>query len=496
MATTNIKEVLVTKPQNMIEREKIRNVSLGEIRRLAQLRDVYREQDNFSIRQILKNDLRNYMDGFDIKRMKLVTLDFFIPAFLQKICNVYDTPPLIKVPDSKSGEALMTLLSKVNLIPSITEAFERMKLHNTVMAHIKYNENFDRIIIDSRFNAGNTFIVPDESDSTEWQALAYEYRTDKKKTWWVVWDRLTKEHYYVVTDKKYPEFDSVSRFTDTRVNIAGNEDFDGPDYGGTGRMPWVLYRKQNHGNQFWGNGMDSLVELIRSINILLTVANDDTIQETIRLLILNFNPDGIQGDNGQIKAGLRHPIFPENTMMDTNPDAKVVSADLYNEEVYKMVQQLADFVSTLHNVDSPIKTELEQNLSGIALKLKTEPLLRQWASDINTLRSPDLELISKLVMVNNYHREEQIDEAVLNELVVEYQEPKIVSDEKADYELERMKWEDGTSSPILYLLKQNPDKDEDWATEYIKNNKANIQTLGLGKQTNAFQFKKQEEIGG
>ena len=466
----NIKEMLISKPKNINNNKQLKNLSMNEERKLAYMRDVFRDQDNFTIRQVLKNDLMNFMDGFDISRMKLVTLDFFVPAFLRKICNVYDTPPLLKIPDDQRGEALTDLLKEVDAIPMMAETFERMRLHNTTLSHIKYNVDLDKITIDSRFNASNTCIIPYESDSLEWQALAYESKTVKEKTQWVVWDRLTLEHYYITTENKYPEFDQEERFTNDRYFIEGNEDFAGPVYG-DGETPWVLYRNQNHGNKFWGNGLDSLIELVQTINILLTVANDDTIQETIRLLILNFQPSGTAGEGGQIKSGLRHPIFPENSMLESSPDAKVLSADLYNDEVYKMVEQLGNFISNLHNVDSPLKTAVEQNLSGIAIKLRTEPLLRQWASDINRLRSPDLELMRKLVLVNNYHRDEQIDPSVLDEMTFDYQEPKVVSDEKVSYELERMKWEDGTSSPVRWLLKNHPEQDEDWALEYIRNNK-------------------------
>ena len=476
--------MLVTKPKNINNNKKLKNLTHNEERNLAYMRDIFREQDNYTIRQVLKNDLMNFMDGFDIGRMKLVTLDFFVPAFLGKICNVYDTPPLLKVPKDQRGDSVLELLKEVNLIPSLTEAFERMRLHNTVMAHIKYNEALDKLVIDSRFNASNTYVCTNASDSLEWQALAYEYKTIKDKTTWVVWDRETLEHYYIVTDNKFPEFTEEDRFTNDRLPIEGNDDFIGPIYG-EGEMPWVVYRNQNHGNRFWGNGMDSLIELVETINILLTVANDDTIQETIRLLILNFTPSGTAGDEGQIKSGLRHPIFPDNSLLDASPDAKVLSADLYNDEVYKMVEQLGNFVSNLHNVDSPLKTAVEQNLSGIAIKLRTEPLLRQWASDINRLRSPDLELIKKVVLVNNYHRDEQIDVSILDEMVFDYQEPKIVTDEKVAYDLERMKWEDGTSSPVRWLLKNHPEQDEDWALEYIRNNKEVMEELNPKEEEKA-----------
>ena len=59
-------------------------------------RDYFIKQDSINIQRILKEDLRKYVDTADISRMRMITLDFFIPAFLDKICNVYDVAPVFK----------------------------------------------------------------------------------------------------------------------------------------------------------------------------------------------------------------------------------------------------------------------------------------------------------------------------------------------------------------------------------------------------------------
>jgi len=97
----------------------------------------------------------------------------------------------------------------------------------------------------------------------------------------------------------------------------------------------------------------------------------------------------------------------------------------------------------------------------------------------------DRDLLQTLVDVNNYHREpgRQISDGFLERVSVDYQEPRIVTDEKEDYELERAKWEDGTSSPIRYILKKNPEFNEDEAKEYIRLNLSDsneITGVGIG----------------
>ncbi len=483
----SIKDLLVTKPayDHKINYAKIQRASLQNQRKMAQFRDFFRDQDNHVITEILKKDLTKYVDNGDISRMKHITVDFFVSAFLKKLCNVYDTPPLFKFtdPDSQDAVRMNELMSEVRLNQVMAENLEKMRLHNTILTHVKYNEDLDKIYLDNNYNVGNTYVQEHETDGLEWQALAYEYITEHQKIIWVAWDRERGEHYYLETKKELPHFDQEARFMDRKWPIPGNDGFAAPNYGGNYTMPWTVFRYENHNNQFWGNGMDSLVELVRSMNMLLTVVNDDTIQETIRLLILNFNPTGSVGDHGQLKTGLRHPLFVESGIgQQDSPSGQIVSADLYNAEVFDLVQNLGDVVARLHNVDSPIKTELEQNLSGIALKLKTEPLIRQWGHDINIMRYADMDMLRKLVMVNNYHRpNNQISESLLDDLAIDYMEPKVVSDEQADYELERMKWEDGTSSPVLFVRKMNPEFDDDQAKEYIQNNLADLNELtGLG----------------
>ena len=266
------------------------------------------------------------------------------------------------------------------------------------------------------------------------------------------------------------------RASGTIEPVGMNEDIFAPEY--ENGLPFTLYRYKDCYMDFWGNGMDSLVELVRSINILLTISNDDTIQESIRLLILNFNPTGVEGEAGQLKTGLRHPLFVEEGYSDTDPNGKIVSADLYNDDIIKLIESLTDSLSSLHNVDNIIKKNLEQNLSGVSLRLKNEPLLRQWANDINKVRKSDIELIKNVVSVNNYHRpKNQIPMQVFDNFELEYQEPQVVTDVKEEYELERMKWDDGTSSPLLYILRKNPEFTEEEARDYLKKNIADYGDL-------------------
>lgn len=441
-------------------------------------RDYFIKQDSINIQRILKEDLRKYVDTADISRMRMITLDFFIPAFLDKICNVYDVAPVFKYGEGtneKDIDLFNDLMQEVRLGQVMPDNFLKCRLHNTILTHVKYHEKLNRLYIDNNFHQGNAYVHNYQGFITEPSLIYWEENPSDNKKRFIVWDHENNLHYYFKEEPKYNE--KTGELEGARYPIGENEDLIGPGY-----WPFVVYRYRDQ-NEFWGNGMDSIVELVRSINILLTIANDDTIQETIRLLILNFNPTGTEGDRGQMKTGLRHPLFVESAFGDDGPDAKILSADLYNKDVVELIEKLTDFISKLHNIDNILKTDLQQNLSGISLRLKSEPLLRQWAKDISLLRSNDRDLISKIIEVNNYHRDasQQISEGFIDNLVIDYQEPSIVTDEKEDYELEKVRWEDGTSSPVRYVMKKNPEFTEEMAKEYIlKNIEDGNEVFGIG----------------
>ena len=188
---------------------------------------------------------------------------------------------------------------------------------------------------------------------------------DDDNSCYYVWDRDLNEMYYVYIPKnqtlKFDLSKESQRSLGDIVPIGDNEDIIAPEY--ENGMPFTTYRYKDCYMDFWGNGMDSVVELIRSINILLTICNDDTIQESIRLLILNFNPTGVEGESGQLKTGLRHPLFVEEGYTDMDPQGNIVSADLYNDDIVKLIESLTDSLSSLHNVDNILKKNLTQNLT-------------------------------------------------------------------------------------------------------------------------------------
>jgi hypothetical protein len=116
------------------------------------------------------------------------------------------------------------------------------------------------------------------------------------------------------------------------------------------------------------------------------------------------------------------------------------------------------------------------------MAIRNQPILNQWSKDIQILRAYDRELIRTIIEVNNFHKGVQnkngmaqktgfeIDPKIMEELTIEYQRPRVITDEKAEYELEKLKWEDGVSSPILYVMQKHPELTKEKAKEFVEEN--------------------------
>jgi len=162
---------------------------------------------------------------------------------------------------------------------------------------------------------------------------------------------------------------------------------------------------------------------------------------------------------------------------DITPSAQVVEVNLYVEQIIKLVEDMTDRIANIHGIPNVIKKEVESDLSGIAIRLKMQPVIDRHRKDKNVMKYPDLELIRTIVAVNNYHRpDNRIDEKVLEGLQINYPAPEIIVNEAEELEVEKAKWEVGLSSPIEYVMRKNPNLTVEEAKEYITEN------LGVKKE--------------
>jgi len=445
---------------------------------LANIREVFFSRDAVNTAKILKSDLTTYMSQLKANSLRLVIMDELIPSFLRQICNVYDVPPVYKWEEEGSedkADALRAFWNDLGIATYFQENCEMMRFNNVSISLVKWNEALKRTHIDGTFHAGNSIIESFPGFVFEAKKLTYFRGVDPDK-WAFVWELLELNEDGTAKTNHYKyKLDKGGKIPKVPVYIAINPDNAEGDLSGPDYWPVVVHRYSERGATFWGNAMDSLVELVRAINVLFSVCNDDTIRQSIRILIFNFRPVGSEDDDGNIEAGMENPIMPEGGIGKNDMKGEILEAKLFNKEVIGFVEALFGIVSNTHNIGSLLKQDLKEALSGLALRLKNEPLLRDWAHDINIVRQPDMRLLSTLVRVDNYHRkgdkaEGALDQKLADSVQVDYQEPNLVTDDQSEYELEKLKWPDGTSSPVLWVMARNPEFTEDQAKEWIQNN--------------------------
>ena len=467
----------------MITQDQLMNVKRlaineNELATRAQTRNVYFSQDNLSIQHILRSQLQKFISHYDISKLQYISLDDFTRAFLSKIALVHKSPMIVRYSenvDEKTQLQIQSLFNEVEINKVLQNAEMRMKLHNTILIGVRYFDKLDKLYLDASFDAGTCKIVGFDGFEDEERFVIRQRMNRFEKPEWVVWQRDTKWNYKTADEPRY----DIERedLVNMRYMIDGSGRFDFQQT----YFPFVKYQAVDQDYGFWGNGFDALVQLVQNVNILLTILADDTISETLRILLLNFVPVGIDGKPGEFKVGMRNPIIAQLPPGE-EANAEVLSADLYTDEILTFVDKLVDQLASMHGIDNVLTKEIKADITATAERLRSEHLVQSWERDINVIRKYDLKLVNKIIEVNNFHRSEnQIDPDVIKELTLDYQIPNAVTNEVEDYTLERMKWEDGVSSPLLWVMRRNPEMSKDQATLYIQQNKTSTnELLGIG----------------
>jgi hypothetical protein len=316
--------------------------------------------------------------------------------------------------------------------------------------------------------------------------IAYDAMMGNEHIWYV-WDKVLEQHYYIKSDFEY---DPVKGVIGKKYPIPGNERAADPLAKPKDIWPFVIRRYKQQDEDFWGHGLDSLIELNRVINVLATISSDDIVNETLGIWLFNFNPaeaGSNKAADGRIKTGKRNPLFFSSKVnTGKEPTGQVIRAELQTEQIVGFVDMLSDKLASMFGVENVMKQQIQQDLSGIALRLRNEPLLRQWNEDINIWRNCDLQSCKNIVELNNYYRQKQnglkdyrgewiednyIDPAILNKMTIDYQEPEVVTDEAMEFETYAKEARIGLKSWVARFMKRNPEMSEKEAEKKIKENK-------------------------
>lgn len=450
-----------------IEKETIHRKRL-----LAQERDNYYDINTY----VINNDLRNLLEDHNVStktanQTLATTIGTLVNAFLDDLCSVYDRPVHIALNQNASksdNKHFTSLMNNINIDYEFNSNIKKMKLHNTIITKIGYNKYTNKIYLDNSLNEGNTRVWTFINDYYDWEVIAYEipYNDD---IYWSVFDRVRKEQYILGIAESEPSFNrskSTKRVTGKDAIyflIGDNKNFAIPNYN-----PYVIYRNKKQ-SEFWGYGFNELISFAKSLNLLLSVTNRDTITETLRYAVANFKPKG----NNPIKAGASNPIYPSNNAMSSSKDPKIdiTSADLYNKDISEWMKTIFTIISNLLKIQNPFAREVGTNMSGIALLIRNQPKIDTWFKDVAKVKKSDIELITNICKANNiYDKKNHISPSAFEKITIEYQKPSIVTDEVAAYELYKKQVTDGNTSPLQWIIDHNKGISKDKAQEMINNN--------------------------
>ena len=284
-----------------------------------------------------------------------------------------------------------------------------------------------------------------------------------------MWDSLNKWNYRCSEE---PHYDlDTEEIISPKYRIEADVPFEYQE----SYWPFVKYQYSDDSHGFWGNGFDSLITANKITDILMTILGSDNILETLRILLLNFIPDGTGGNPGELSVGLTQPMYPKNDGVpgvETDPKAEIISADLYTTDMITFIDQINNSLSSMYGIDNPLTSQIKADLSGAFLRLKLEVAVGNWQKDISIARPYDRALIRKLVVVNNFHRkkDKQIDEKILDNLFLDYATPSVVTDEKSELEIKQGRIDMGLTSVIIEAMRENPEFSEEQAEKYVLDN--------------------------
>lgn len=439
----------------------------------AYLREIFFEGDSYSIEKITRWDLQKYMIKQDIADLKTVPL-LFIKPFLQKLCLVYKQAPIFKFDDKVKEEEQLKfykLMDEVNLNPILNNTFLKMRLHNTILTRPIYYEPLDKLTIDNSFNVGNTKVIGFPGMREEMQFIVKKEKLGAKDHYreeYYIWDRLNEWNYKTLDE---PVIESNVIINDKYMPIEGMFEFDFTET----YFPFTKHQYEDQNYGFWGLGLDDLVEINKMVHLLLMVLSDDTLFETMRLLILkNFVPMGNEAKKtpgSLLVGGMRHPLGGVSSREGVEPSAELISAELYTEDIIKYIDELIDKVSALYGIDNPLSKELSAELPGVSVKLRNLPLIANWQRDIQISKKLDKQLISKIIEVNNFHRDKKrnIKPEIVDNLTIDYQVSWPANDLE-EFQLKEMNWKYGIGNPLQEMMRQNPEWSREKCIEEMKTN--------------------------
>lgn len=414
---------------------------------------------------------------------------------INRLSVVYKEPAEREIVENEKLTEYLEELLPQDINTKNKKAHRFAKLFNTSLTQVVFDRDKG---LDLRTEPSFKYKVEvSDEDYYKIEKVSYEkeFKNDKgeKEVYDVVW---TKDRHYKVDseDKESPVGDNIEM-----INPYGI-------------IPFAVLRL-NDGENFWGIGLEDIINVNEVVNFLLTVLLNDSIILGSAGTLFTVNLDlhkKAQSDNsttGQFysgnksgvrkaRVGRRHPIVVENARADMQePRVEYVSTEPLIIEIQNNIDYRIKQVAVLKGLNPNTIISSVKDTSDYQKMMDAVEQLEIRRDDIEPCRNYERELFEIIRAVNNVAVQDGELKTKFGlqtipgkaELSVDFAEIEV---EKTTEEL----WKDreerekrNMASAVDWLMEDNPDLTEEEAKEILAANREVNTTVGSSKPRSLFE---------
>ncbi len=435
-------------------------------------RYAYYSGDKVKILSYLKKVLCITYDENDVAEMQLQWVNI-TRKLIDQMAVIYREPAYRYVTDKEGKEKddfteYYNKLIPENVNTKDKRAHRLAKLDNTSLTFVGFNKKTGKIDYVVEPSWKYTVWVNDE-DSSQVDMIMYDkYFVNPKgepELYTVVW--TPKEHFKLDANGNKSAFST-------------NEKMINP----YGIVPYVPLRLEE-GEDFWGDGQSDTVNVNEQINFLLTkVVNSDIIlgtEGTILAINLGLEKRSSGGDiqRKEVRVGRKHPYQVDNVTDDkVSPRLEHVSFDPHIEEIRDYIDWQIKQIAAIKGLNPNQILSETKDTSDYQKLMDALDQMELRKDDLEPCREYEKRRFDITRKVNNYFADteegrkfklKEIPEDL--ELQVDFAEVEIIKTVSDKWTEREKQLQYNMTSPLDWLMEDNPDLTEDEAQEILNENK-------------------------
>lgn len=428
----------------------------------------YYSGDFFNIKLLLVKALeRSYM-SVDVEEMQLQIINI-TEKIINQMCVVYSDPAQRKIMiEGKENEELTKYYNSIlpmDINTSDKQTHRLAKLHNTVLLHITFEKG--------RFKY------------TTLPSYIYDIKQENKTLIEVSYEKMFDDELYKVywTDKEHYRRDT----NDNKSNIPkGNERPVGNGKNPFEVMPFPVLRLKNCVD-FWGEGQNDLANVNEQVNLLLTkLINSDVImgtEGTVLGINLDLHKKGEEEEGEKkVRTGRRHPITVNNVKTDdVMPTLQHITSDPHIEDTMGAIDWYIRLIANFKGLNPNVVLSMVKDTSDYQKIMDAVEQMEIRKDDIEPCRIFEHDRFEITKTMNNAlvgieDGVKKIPEEAT--LMVDFADIEIQKTPKDLREERDWKLKHNLTTLIEILREENPDLNDEQATEILEENKTANSELG------------------